>query len=184
MYAKLLVLARWLDNLAELTGRLIAWLTLGTVLITFTVVVLRYVFQTGSIALQESISYLHAMVFMLGSAYTLKHDAHVRVDIFYRTLTPRAQAWVNLLGTLMLLMPVCGFILYASWEYVAVSWSMREGSQEAGGLDAVFLLKSAIPLMATLLLLQGLSMALHSVLLLGSWQVDTETAGSGPDREL
>ncbi|MDH3526650.1 MAG: TRAP transporter small permease subunit [Gammaproteobacteria bacterium] len=184
MYEKLHALARGLDSLAELTGRLIAWLTLGTVLITFAVVVLRYVFQTGSIALQESISYLHAAVFMLGAAYTLKHDGHVRVDIFYRALTPRGKAWINLLGTLLLLTPVCAFILYSSWEYVAVSWSMREASQEAGGLDAVFLLKTAIPLMAALLLLQGLSMVLHSILLLAGWRPDTDSGTAGLDREL
>ncbi len=184
MYAKLHALARGIDRLSETTGRIIAWLTLGTVLITFVVVVLRYVLQSGSIALQESISYLHATVFMLGAAYTLKHDGHVRVDILYRDLGPRGKAWVNLFGTLLMLMPVCGFILYVSWEYVAVSWSMREGSQEAGGLDAVFLLKTVIPLMATLLLLQGLSMVLHSILLLAGQQQDTDVDSAGPDREL
>ncbi len=184
MYAKLHALALGIDHLSEATGRLIAWLTLGTVLITFAVVVLRYVFQSGSIALQESISYLHATVFMLGAAYTLKHDAHVRVDILYSDLGPRGKAWVNLLGTLLMLMPVCAFILFVSWEYVVVSWSMREGSQEAGGLDAVFLLKTAIPLMAALLLLQGLSLALNSILVLAGWQPQTDTVSGGPDREL
>jgi TRAP-type mannitol/chloroaromatic compound transport system permease small subunit len=184
MYGKLHALARGIDHLSETTGRIIAWLTLGTVLVTFVVVVLRYVFQSGSIALQESISYLHATVFMLGAAYTLKHDGHVRVDILYSDLGPRGKAWVNLVGTLLMLMPVCGFILYVSWEYVAVSWSMHEGSQEAGGLDAVFLLKTVIPLMATLLLLQGLSMVLHSILVLAGQQPDTDAGAAGPDREL
>jgi TRAP-type mannitol/chloroaromatic compound transport system permease small subunit len=184
MYARLRALARGIDRLSETTGRIVAWLTLGTVLVTFAVVVLRYVFNSGSIALQEFISYLHATVFMLGAAYTLKHDGHVRVDIIYRDLGPRAKAWINLFGTLLMLIPVCAFILYISWEYVAVSWSISEGSQEAGGLDAVFLLKTVIPLMASLLLLQGLSMALHSTLVLVGRQADTDTADTGPDREL
>jgi TRAP-type mannitol/chloroaromatic compound transport system permease small subunit len=151
------------------------------VLLTFTIVVMRYGFDSGSIAMQEAVSYLHAAVFMLGAAYTLKHDGHVRVDIVYRRLSYRGKALVNLLGTLLLLLPVCLYILASSWEYVAFSWSLREGSQEAGGLDAVYLLKTAIPLMALLLLLQGIAVALHSLLqLLGFEQQSPEAA----DREL
>ncbi|HKJ76050.1 MAG TPA: TRAP transporter small permease subunit, partial [Gammaproteobacteria bacterium] len=130
------------------------------------VVVLRYLFDTGWIALQESITYLHALVFMVGAAYTLKHDGHVRVDILYRRFGPRGQAAVDLAGTLLLLLPVCGFILVASWDYVAESWALREGSREAGGLPGVFLLKTVIPVMAVLLALQGLSLALRSALIL------------------
>ena len=174
-------IACFIDGLSEHTGRVIAWLTLGTVMLTFTVVVLRYGFDTGSIAMQETVSYLHAAVFMLGAAYTLKHDGHVRADIVYRRLSARGQAMVNLLGTLLLLLPVCVFILTSSWEYVAVSWNLREGSQEAGGLDAVFLLKTAIPAMAVLLMLQGIAIAIHNLLqLLGAEQPDSEQA----DREL
>jgi TRAP-type mannitol/chloroaromatic compound transport system permease small subunit len=159
-------IAACLDRVAEVTGRGIAWLTLGMVLITFAVVVLRYGMQTGSIALQESVSYLHAIVFMLGAAYTLKHDGHVRVDIFYQKASPRARAWTNLLGTLFLLFPTCVFIFVSSLDYVASSWSIHEGSRETGGLDGVFLLKTAIPLMALLLLLQGCSLALRSALVI------------------
>jgi TRAP-type mannitol/chloroaromatic compound transport system permease small subunit len=174
-------IAGFIDGLSERTGQVIAWLTLGTVLLTFTVVVMRYGFDAGSIAMQEAVSYLHAAVFMLGAAYTLKHNAHVRVDIVYRRLSARGQAMVNLLGTLLLLLPVCIYILASSREYVAVSWSLREGSQEAGGLDAVFLLKTAIPVMALLLMLQGVAIAIHSLLqLLGIEGVD----GEQPDREL
>jgi TRAP-type mannitol/chloroaromatic compound transport system permease small subunit len=181
MQEKLQQLAQRIDSLSELTGRAVAWLTLATVMVTVTVVVLRYVFQTGSIALQESISYLHAAVFMLGGAYTLKHDGHVRVDIFYRRLTQRGKAWINLLGSLLLLLPVCLFILFSSLEYTGNAWSVLEGSQEAGGLDAVFLLKTLIPVMAVLLLLQGVSMCLHSILLLSGAPADADD--SGLDRE-
>jgi len=174
-------IACFIDDLSERTGHVIAWLTLGTVLLTFTVVVLRYGFDAGSIAMQEAVTYLHAAVFMLGAAYTLRHDGHVRVDIVYRRLSARGKALVNLLGTLLLLLPVCLYIMASSWDYVAISWSLREGSQEAGGLDAVFLLKTAIPAMAALLLLQGIAIAIHSLLqLLGVERVD----GEQPDREL
>ena len=166
MYPQLRAIANKLDRFAERTGRFIAWLTLGMVVITFTVVVLRYLFHSGSIALQESITYLHAAQFMLGAAWTQKQDGHVRVDIFYSKQNRRTRAWTDLLGTLLLLFPVCGFILYSSLDYVAASWSVQEGSQEAGGLDAVFLLKTAIPLMAVLLMLQGCAIILNNILVI------------------
>jgi TRAP-type mannitol/chloroaromatic compound transport system permease small subunit len=159
-------LAGWLERFADLTGRGIAWLTAGMVLVTFAVVVLRYVFDWGSIAMQESVTYMHALVFMLGAAYTLRQDGHVRVDIFYRKLGPRGQAWVNLLGVLLLLFPVCLYIARDSWEYVATSWAVLEGSREAGGLPGVFLLKTLQLIMPVLLMLQGLADALRALLLL------------------
>ena len=159
-------IARRIDSLNEGVGRAISWLTLAMVLVTFTVVVLRYLFNIGWIAMQESVTYMHAVVFMLGAAYTLKHSGHVRVDIIYRARGKRTQAWVDLLGALLLLLPVCLFIAWISWEYIAASWSVRETSQEAGGIPAVFLLKTVIMVMALLLVLQGISQALSSLLYL------------------
>lgn len=155
-----------IDQLNEWTGRLTAWLTLGMVAVTFTVVVMRYLFDLGSIALQESITFMHATVFMLGAAYTLRHEGHVRVDIFYSRFGARGRAWVDLMGVLFLLLPVTLFITWISWQYVASSWSLLEGSGEAGGLPGVFLLKSLIPLMAILLLLQGVAMGLRALCVL------------------
>ena len=183
MYKRLQQLATRLDSLADATGRGIAWLVLAMVLITFGVVVLRYLFNSGSIALQESISYLHAAVFMLGAAYTLRHDGHVRVDIFYQKCPPVTRAWIDLLGTVLLLFPVCGFIFFSSLDYVAASWSIHEGSREAGGLDGVFLLKAVIPVKALLLILQGCSMILRSLLIIGG-HPPAPTTDTGPDREL
>jgi len=167
-------LTRTLDGFAEWTGRAISWLTLLLVLDTFAVVVLRYLFSVGWIAMQESMTYLHAFVFLLGAAYTLRHDGHVRVDIVYRDLTPRTKAWLDLLGTFVFLVPVCVFILWSSWGYVASSWALHEGSEEAGGLPLVYILKTAIPVMAVLMLIQGLSQALHCVLTIAG----AETHGS------
>ena len=155
-----------LEKVSELSGRFIAWLTLFIVLVTFIVVVLRYVFDIGSIALQESISYMHAFVFMLGAAYTLKHDGHVRVDIFYRKLSIIHKAWVDLLGTLLLLFPVCLFIFFSSWDYVLTSWSQLEESGEAGGLAFVYLLKTTLLLMPLLMMVQGTALALQNLLLI------------------
>ncbi len=164
---------RIIDRINDVVGRSIAWLTLAMVLITFLIVVLRYVFSTGWIAMQESVIYLHAAVFMLGAAYTLKQNAHVRVDIFYEKIHPRTKAWVDLAGALLLLVPFCLFIIFISWNYVSLSWSLMEGSRDAGGLPAVFLLKTMIPVMATLLMLQGIAQALRSVLILRGRKIPT-----------
>ena len=169
--------AKQLGWINEWTGRVVAWLTLVMVIMTFLVVVLRYGFDLGSIAMQESIIYLHALNFMLGAAYTLKHDAHVRVDIFYQKLGLRGQAWVDLLGTMFLLLPVCGFIFWASWGYVADAWAVHEASGEAGGLPFVYLLKSILLLMPTLLILQGVVLMMTSVLTLQGKPVPGEHDG-------
>ena len=129
-------------------------------------VVLRYALSEGSILLQESVLYLHGITFMLGIPYALKEDVHVRVDLVYARLSPRSRAWVNLLGHLLFLVPVTVCILWVSWNYVAASWRIFERSPEVGGLPAVFLLKSLLPAMALLLLLQGLAEAARAVTVL------------------
>jgi len=161
-----------LDRIAELVGNAAAWMALALVLVTFTVVMLRYLFQLGWIAMQESILYLHASLFLLGAAYTLKKDGHVRVDIFYRGFSAKRKALVDLLGSLLLLLPVCSFLLWASWDYVTIAWSIHEGSQEAGGLPYVYLLKTLIPVAVLLLILQGISQALSSLSTLTSGKSD------------
>ena len=154
----------FIDSLNERVGAWVSWLTLCMVGVTFLVVVLRYGFDIGWIAMQESVTYMHALIFMAGAAYTLKHDAHVRVDVFYRKLSLKNKAWIDLIGTMLLLLPLCIYILWSSLNYVYISWTLVEGSREAGGLPLVFILKSYIPLMACLLLLQGLSLICRSLL--------------------
>lgn len=154
--------ANAVDALNEGVGRTISWLTLGLVVVVFLAAALRYLFGLGSIALQESAVYLHALVFMLGLAYALKRDAHVRVDLLYRPMGRRAKAWVDGLGALFLLLPTSVFILVIGWEYVAASWAIREGSRQAGGIDGVWLLKSVILAAFILVVLQGLSQAARS----------------------
>ena len=152
-----------IERLSEATGRTLAWLTLAMVIVVVVVVVARYLFDAGWIALQETATWLHGLVLMLGLAYTLKHDAHVRVDVFYRRFSARGRAWVDLVGVAVLLLPLCVFIVWSSWGYVADSWAIGERSREAGGLPGLYLLKTAIPLAALLLALQGLSMARAAV---------------------
>ena len=144
-----------IEQLIDFSGRAVSWLTLLMVIITFAVVVLRYVFDIGWIALQESITYLHAMVFLVGAAYTMQHEAHVRVDIFYSRFNQRTRAWIDLCGALFLLLPFMFFLCWVSWEYVTSSWGVMESSREAGGLPGVYLLKSLMLMMAGLLTLQA-----------------------------
>ncbi len=157
----LIKLANAIDWLNEWTGRIIAWLTLGMVVIMFSIVVLRYGLSWNSIAVQESVSYLHALVFTLGAAYTFRHDEHVRVDIFYRGMSERRKAMVDLGGTLLFLLPLCVFVLYQGLGYAAESWARLEGSRQTGGLPLVFLMKSFVPAMCVLLLLHGISELIH-----------------------
>lgn len=162
----LLRLADGLERLNLYLGQAVSWLALAMVLITFVVVVLRYVFDLGWIALQESVTYLHATLFMLAAAYTLGRDGHVRVDILYQRFSPRGRAWVDLLGALVLLMPMCLFIGLSSVHYVSESWALHEGSREAGGLPGVWLLKTLILALPLLLLLQAVALVIRNGLYL------------------
>ncbi|WP_173269408.1 TRAP transporter small permease subunit [Thiosulfatimonas sediminis] len=156
-------------------GRFVAWSVLSLVLITALVVVLRYGFDTGSIALQQAITYNHAILFMLGISYTYLHDEHVRVDVFYSRYSPARKHWINLLGSLLFTLPVTLFILWSSAEYVSNSWAIQESSSESAGIGYVYLLKTLIPLMASLLLLQALAIIAKNSLAIRTHQNDDET---------
>lgn len=146
-----------IDRATDAIGAVCAWLTPIMVLLTVIIVVLRYALETGTIALQEAVVYVHALVFMLGLSYTLKHDGHVRVDLLYSRLTHTNKLRVNLAGHLIFLLPICAFIIYSSSNYVLAAWRVMEGSSEVGGLPFVYLLKTLIPVSAVLLALQGLT---------------------------
>lgn len=154
------------DRLNESIGRGISWLTLAMVLIVFAVVILRYVFSIGWVWLQESYVWMHGVVFMVGAGYTLLHNAHVRVDIFYRPKDVNFKAKVDLFGSLFLLLPIVSLVFIAGLGYVGDSWAVLEESREAGGLPGLFLLKSTILVFCVLMAIQGLSMAGRSLLIL------------------
>ena len=147
-----------------LTGRATAWLTLFMVLVTCVVVVLRYVFDIGFIWLQESVTWMHAVVFMLGAAYTLQRDEHVRVDVFYREVDARRKAMIDIVGVIVFLLPLCVYLGWAAWDFVAASWKLHEASRESGGLPypMVPLLKSVLILMPVTLGLQGIALLMRS----------------------
>lgn len=159
-------LVRAIDALSAFIGKAAAWLTLAMVLLTTYLVVSRYVLRDNSIALQELVLYMHAAVFMLGASWALQRDEHVRVDVFYRNASPRGKAVVNIIGTLLFLLPFALTILYFSWSYAANAWRYHEGSMQAGGLPYVYVLKTLIPLFAGLLIVQGIAELLRNILIL------------------
>lgn len=153
----LLYIKSFINAINEWVGRTVAWFILAMVVITFFNVVMRYGFNFGLIAIQESVIYFHSFVFMLAIAYTYKHNEHVRVDIFYSNFSKKQKAWIDITGTLLLLFPFCIYLISSSWQYAANSWALLEGSREAGGLPILFILKTLVPLMPALLLLQGIA---------------------------
>ena len=157
---------RWVDRMNDTIGHAVAWLTLAMVLITFAVVILRYIYAIGWVWMQESYVWLHGIVFMVGAGYTLLHNGHVRVDILYREAGARYKAVIDLLGSLLLLLPLVVVVFAVSYDYVLASWDKLEESREAGGLPGLFLLKSVILAFCVLLGLQGLSLAGRSWLIL------------------
>jgi len=155
-----------IDLFNEQLGRAISWMTLALVVVQFAIVLFHYVFREGSIFLQESLLYMHSLIFLGAAGYTLLHNGHVRVDVFYRDLPEKIKAWINLIGCLIFLFPVMGLIGWMSWPYVTDSWAALEGSVESSGIQAVYLLKSMILLFVAGVVLQGLSLCLHSLMIL------------------
>lgn len=146
-----------LDKLSLWSGKLVSWFILLMMIFTCLVVLLRYGLGIGSIALQEAVNYCHATAFLLGAAYTLQQDEHVRVDIFYQSFSARGKAWVNACGTIVFLIPFALFLLFTSWQFFLSAWQIREASPEPGGLPFLYLFKGLMPLAMLLLLMQALS---------------------------
>jgi len=169
-----------LDVFSEVVGRYVSWLALAMVLVQFLIVIGRYVFGVGSIPLQETIIYSHALLFLLGSACTLLHGGHVRVDIFYAKASLKLRALIDLLGSVFLLIPVCVAIFALSWTYVTGSWQISESSFESSGIAYIYLLKTMILVFCGMMILQGISMALRSILVLaGQDTIEAPTALDG-----
>lgn len=151
------------ESITRGLGSAVAWLTAVMAAVTAAIVVFRLLFDMGSLSAQESLTYMHALIIMLASAYTLSADGHVRVDIVYRHLDPCRRAWVNAFGTVLFLLPFALFTVLISWDYVVASWRVKETSADAGGLPAVFLLKSLLLVNGSLLLLQAIAELMRNV---------------------
>ena len=152
-----------LQTFTQFIGRMCRWFSLAMVIVTCSVVILRYLFDYSSIAMQEVVMYLHASLFMFGAAYTWQQNGHVRVDVLYHKWPASIQQRIDLLGTLFLLLPTCLFLMYISWDYVMLAWQYGEKSHEAGGLPFVYLLKTLIVILPALLIIQALSEVLSLV---------------------
>ena len=159
----LLKIANALECAIEFSGRVIAWLVLLLVLIICYDVGMRFFFQAGSVALQELQWHLFSLIFLLGAAYTLKHDGHVRVDAFFqsRFMSDTKRAWVNIFGTIFFLLPFCYLVVITAMPYVEKSYLNGEGSPDPGGLPHRYLLKAAIIVAFVLLIVQGLVMLIR-----------------------
>jgi TRAP-type mannitol/chloroaromatic compound transport system permease small subunit len=157
--ARWLKLAQVLEAPVRWVGAVLGVLVLGVVLAEFAVVLLRYGWQWSQPWLRESVLALNAAVFLLGMAWALQRDEHVRVDVLSRHWSARKRAWVELAGMLLVVLPFAIFVFVVSDHYVAQSWRIGESSNESGGLPALWVQKALIPAMAVLLALQALARA-------------------------
>ena len=157
------------NKIVEFFGRSVSWLTVLLVLIICYDVVMRYFFNSSSVAIFELEWHIFSLIFLLGAAYGLKHDRHVRVDVLYSRFSPKLQAGVNLTGTVLFLIPFSWILITAGYDFVVHSLQLNESSPDPGGLPARYLIKAAIPLGFVLLLIQAISLSLQSILtLIGS----------------
>ena len=158
-------IASHIDRFSDRIGRLVSWLVLAMVLLVSYDVTMRYVFRSGSVALQELEWHLFSIIFLLGAAFTLRHEDHVRLDLFYhsRFMNDYRRAWVNLIGSLCFLIPFCLLIIVTSLPFVQTSFVHLESSPDPGGLPYRWLLKAAIPLGFVLLMVQGIGEAAKSL---------------------
>lgn len=159
-------LISWLERINHVVGQTVRWFILLMVLIQFAIVILRYALGYSSIAVNESVLYLHAAVFMLGAGYTLMIDKHVRVDIFYAKASKQTQLIIDTLGHLLLLIPAMTALLYWSWPSVYNAWKIKEGAISVGGIPATWVMKLLIPSFCLLLLIQSIACLFRNISIL------------------
>lgn len=157
MMSKLKSFIAIIDQINDFVGRSVSWLSIGLVLLICFDVVRRFFFQRTDAWIMELEWHMFAMIFLLGAGYTLKHQKHVRVDLFYSNYDEHNKALINLVGGLVLLLPLCLLLIYISFSYARSSYLLGEGSPDPGGLPYRFVIKSMIPIGMLLLLLQGVA---------------------------
>ncbi len=155
-----------IDSMNEWIGRAVSWTTLVLVIVIFSDVVMRYVLNISYVFIQELEWHIFSFIFLVGAGYTLLHDGHVRVDIIYQIISPKAQAWVDFIGVLFFLIPGCYIVIKTSGAFTLSSWEVFEGSPDPGGISYRFIIKSFIPIGFSLMLLQGISLGLKSLLVI------------------
>lgn len=160
----IIALCGWIDTLNAWVGRMVSWVTALVVVVVFTDVVMRYALGISFVFTQELEWHLFAFIFLMGAGYTLQQDGHVRVDILYQRMSPKQQAWVNLLGVIFFLLPGCYLVISTSLGFAQKSFAVLEGSPDPGGIPYRFILKSCVPAGFILIALQGISLGLKSLL--------------------
>ena len=172
----LLKISQWIDAFNEWFGRFVAWFTAVVVMVVFVDVVMRYMFKTSFVFTQELEWHLFAFIFLMGAGYTLLKDGHVRVDIIYQRLSPKAQAWVNFIGVIFFLLPGCYMIITTSLKFVYNAYLVMEGSPDPGGIPYRFILKACIPAGFILVVLQGISLGIKSFLTIIGKNIESESS--------
>jgi TRAP-type mannitol/chloroaromatic compound transport system permease small subunit len=177
--------ARWIDDWSDRIGRGLYWLALGMIGVGAFNALARYLDRYTGFGLSSNLWielqwYLFSLLFLLGAAYTLKHDDHVRVDVLYSQLSRRGQAWINVLGTVLFLFPFCAVVLWMSIPFVTNSWAILEGSPDPGGLPR-YPIKTVIPLALLFVMVQGLSLVIRDgAILLGADPEEVDDDASRP----
>ena len=175
----LIRLADAIDRFNERFGRWVYWLTLAMVILGAYNTVVRYMDRYTGLGMSSNTYlelqwYFFSIVFLLGAAYTLKHDAHVRVDVLYSKFGPKGRAIINLAGLLVFLIPFCMVMIVTSWPAVIHSWEVLEMSPDPGGLPR-YPIKTIIPIAFLLILVQGVSMGIRQLAVLSGFR-----KGDGP----
>lgn len=176
------LIIRIVDAVNSTIGDAVRWFALALVLVTSLIVIQRYVFGISITKLQESVIYFHALLFLLSGAATLLAGGHVRVDILYAKLKPASKAWTDILGVYLALIPMCWLILDTSRSYVGGAWRILERSREGDGLPLVFVLKTAIPVFAVMMIAQGVAMAARGILVLADRKAPQPALRDDPSR--
>ena len=163
-------LARRIDAFQERWGTGVSWLMLGMVLVVFSDVIFRYLFNMSWVFVQELEWHLFGLVYLLAAGYTMLHNEHVRVDIWYAKQAPRKQAWVDFILLFVMFFPSCLMIIYTTWPFLKHSFAVNEGSPDPGGIPARWALKSVIILGFVLLVAQGISQAIKNFYWAMGWE--------------
>ncbi|RBW47791.1 C4-dicarboxylate ABC transporter [Psychromonas sp. B3M02] len=151
------------DRFSDIVGKIAATLMILLLANVFYDVVARYFFKSSSIGLQELEWHLFASMFLLGIAYTLKEEGHVRVDIIYERLGEKGKAWINFLGCIFFLLPFCALIIWYGYDFALESYNLQETSGDPGGLSHRWIIKSMIPLSALALALSAFGVLIKSL---------------------
>ena len=156
-------LQNFFDRFSEFIGKVSAALMILLLINVFYDVIARYFFQASSIGLQELEWHLFASMFLLGIAYTLKEEGHVRVDVIYEKLSEKNRAWINCIGCLLFLLPFCALVIWYGYDFALESYHLNETSGDPGGLSHRWLIKSMIPLSALAVIFSGLGMLIKNL---------------------